>query len=74
MGLDLKYDLKHDLKYVTKNYFVGSSCIAAYAIDTIVYCKIEKNELAFNASALEVPDYYWPTEEEIDKAYNAKSG
>ena len=64
-------DLKDDLKYITNNYFVGSSNVAAHVIDTIFHCKIEKTNLAINASAREVPEYYWLTEEEINKAHNA---
>jgi len=62
-------DLKDDLRYIISNYFVGS--IGAHVIDTIFHCKIEKTDLAINASAREVPEYYWLTEEEINQAHNA---
>lgn len=64
-------DLKDDLKYITNNYFVGSSNVVAHVIDTIFHCKIEKTDLKVNASAREVPEYYWLTEEEINQAHNA---
>ncbi len=62
-------DLKDDLKYIISNYFVDS--IGSHVIDTIFHCKIEKTDLAINASAREVPEYYWLTEEEINQAHNA---
>ena len=64
-------NLKDDLKYITNNYFVGSSNIAAHVIGTIFHCNIEKTDLTIKASAREVPEYYWLTEEEINKAHNA---
>jgi 8-oxo-dGTP diphosphatase len=64
-------DLKDDLKYITNNYFVGSSNVAAHVIDTIFHCKIEKTDLTINSSAREVPEYYWLTAEEINNASNA---
>ncbi len=62
-------DLKDELKYIISNYFVDSN--GAHVIDTIFHCKIEKTDLAINASAREVPEYYWLTEEEINQAHNA---
>ncbi|MDX1924093.1 MAG: NUDIX domain-containing protein [Rickettsiaceae bacterium] len=62
-------DLKDELKYIISNYFVDS--IGAHVIDTIFHCKIDKTDLTVNASAREVPEYYWLTEEEINKAHNA---
>ena len=62
-------DLKDDLQYIISNYFVDS--IGAHVIDTVFHCKIEKTNLAINASAREVPEYYWLTEEEINHAPNS---
>jgi 8-oxo-dGTP diphosphatase len=62
-------DLKDDLKYIISNYFVDSHGV--HVIDTIFHCKIEKTDLKINASAREVPEYYWLTTEEINKAYNS---
>lgn len=62
-------DLKDELRYIISNYFVDS--IGAHVIDSIFHCKIEKTDLTVNASAREVPEYYWLTEEEINKAHNA---
>jgi 8-oxo-dGTP pyrophosphatase MutT (NUDIX family) len=62
-------DLKDYLKYIISNYFVDS--IGAHVIDTIFHCKIEKTDLSISASAREVPEYYWLTAEEINKANNA---
>ncbi len=62
-------DLKDDLKYITSNYFVGSN--GSHVINTIFHCKIEKTDLIINASEREVPEYYWLTAEEINKAHNA---
>jgi 8-oxo-dGTP pyrophosphatase MutT (NUDIX family) len=62
-------DLKDELRYIISNYFVDS--IGAHVIDTIFHCKIEKTDLMVNASAREVPEYYWLTEEEIYNAHNA---
>jgi 8-oxo-dGTP pyrophosphatase MutT (NUDIX family) len=62
-------DLKDELKYIISNYFVDN--IGAHVIDTIFHCKIEKTDLAINASACEVHEYYWLTEEEINQARNA---
>jgi 8-oxo-dGTP diphosphatase len=64
-------DIKDDLKYITNNYFVGSSNVAAHVIATIFHCKIEKTDLTINPSVHEVPEYYWLTEEEINNAHNA---
>ena len=62
-------DLQDELKYIISNYFVDS--IGAHVIDTIFHCKIEKTDLTINASAREVQQYYWLTEEEINQANNA---
>lgn len=62
-------DLKDDLKYITNNYFIDS--VGAHVIDTIFHCKIDKTYLKVNASAREVPEYYWLTEEEINHAPNS---
>ena len=64
-------ELKDDLKYITNNYFVGSSNLAAYVLDTIFHCKIEKTNLTINPSVHEVIEYYCLTEEEINNAHNA---
>jgi 8-oxo-dGTP diphosphatase len=62
-------DLKDELKYIISNYFIDS--IGAHVIDTIFHCKIKKTDLKINASAREVPEYYWLKEEEINQADNA---
>lgn len=64
-------ELKDDLRYITNNYFVGSSNIAAHVICTIFHCKIAKTDLKINASHREVPEYYWLSEEAINLAHNA---
>lgn len=66
---EVRLDLKHDLKYIISNYFVDN--IGAHVIDTIFHCKIEKTDSTVNASAREVPEYYWLTEEEINQPHNA---
>jgi 8-oxo-dGTP pyrophosphatase MutT (NUDIX family) len=62
-------DLQDNLNYITSNYFIDS--IGAHVIDTIFHCKIKKTDLTINASPREVPEYYWLTAEEINKANNA---
>lgn len=62
-------DLKDDLRYIISNYFVGSTGV--HVINHIFHCKIEKTDLRVKASAPEFPEYYWLTEEEINKAHDA---
>lgn len=62
-------DLKDDLRYIISNYFVGSTGVQV--INHIFHCKIEKTDLRVKASAPEFPEYYWLTEEEINKAHDA---
>jgi 8-oxo-dGTP pyrophosphatase MutT (NUDIX family) len=62
-------DLKDDLKYIISNYFVD--IYGTHVIDTIFHCQIEKTVLKISASEREVPEYYWLTEDEINKAHNA---
>jgi len=62
-------DLKDDLKYVISNYFVDDTGV--HVIDTLFHCKVDKTDLKIKASPREVPEYYWLTEEQVNKAHNA---
>ena len=62
-------ELEDDLDYVTSNYFIDIYGI--HVIDTIFHCKIDKTLLNISASKREVPEYYWMTIEEINKAHNS---
>ena len=58
--------LEDPIEYVTSSYFVNEA--GNHVIDSIFYCKLVKTVAKIVASAREVPEYYWMTKEEINRA------